>query len=299
MLKLSRISSDPILVPNPDHEWEAAAVFNCGAIYHDGQVHLIYRATNITSNGKQGKYINSFGYAVSENGIDFLRFKRPILTNDTPQELRGPEDPRIVRINDTFYMMYTGYGGRFNDDYRICLATSQNLKNWNRHGVMLDEPNKDASLFPEKINGKYVMFHRRTPNIYLAHSEDLINWNNHQVVMKVNPESTWENEKIGIAGPPIKTSEGWFLIYHGVNKEHKYSLGAALLDLNHPEKVIARQVEPILEPKLDWEINGYVPNVVFSCGHAVIDDEIFVYYGGADTQIGVANMPFSEMCNFK
>ena len=164
---------------------------------------------------------------------------------------------------------------------------------------MLDEPNKDASLFPEKINGKYVMFHRRTPNIYLAHSEDLINWNNHQVVMKVNTESTWENEKIGIAGPPIKTSEGWFLIYHGVNKEHKYSLGAALLDLNHPEKVIARQVEPILEPELDWVINGYVPNVVFSCGHAVIDDEIFVYYGGADTQIGVANMPFSQTCNFK
>ena len=119
MLKLSRISSDPILVPNPDHKWEAAAVFNCGAIYHDGQVHLIYRATNITSNGKQGKYINSFGYAVSENGIDFLRFKRPILTNDTPQELRGPEDPRIVRIMTHFIwctqamvdglMMTTGY----------------------------------------------------------------------------------------------------------------------------------------------------------------------------------------------
>lgn len=291
MIKLNRISQFPILKPDPNHDWEAGAVFNCAAIFHNGLIHMIYRATNISSNGSDGEYISHFGYAVSKDGINFNRLINPILSNDTPQEMRGPEDPRIVKINDKFYMMYTGYGGRFDGDYRICLATSTNLVDWKRHGVMLDETNKDASLFPERINGQYVMFHRREKNIWLAYSDDLMNWENHQLVMTFSPESTWQNEKIGIAGPPIKTGEGWFLIYHGVSKDHKYSLGAALLDLEHPYKVLARQSDPILEPHLDWEKDGFVPNVVFSCGQVVLEDEIFVYYGGADTQIGVAKMP--------
>ena len=299
MIKLIRMSQTPILSPTPSNRWEAAAVFNCGAIYHNGLVHMIYRATDVSSNGKDGKYINNFGYAVSTDGIHFNRLVNPILVNDNPQEARGPEDPRIVRINKTFYMMYTGYGGRFGGDYRICLATSQNLIDWKRHGVMLDEPNKDASLFPEKINGQFVMFHRRGKAIWLAESTDLDNWTNHRVVMVVKPESRWENEKIGIAGPPIRTPQGWFLIYHGVNKEKRYCLGAALLDLENPEKVIARQSETILEPELDWEINGYVSNVVFSCGHAVINDAVYVYYGGADTQIGVAKMFLEDIKRFR
>lgn len=296
MIKLERVSDSPILAPKPEHPWEAAAVFNCAAIYDNGLVHLVYRATDITSNGKEGVYINNLGYAVSTDGVNFNRLEKPILVNDVPQELRGPEDPRIVKINDIFYMMYTGYGGRFPGDYRICLATSKNLIDWERKGVMLDESNKDASLFPEKINGKYVMFHRRPPDIWLAFSDDLKNWHDHQLLMKVNPDSDWENEKIGIGGPPIKTPDGWLLIYHGVSKkERKYSLGAAMLDLNDPSKVIARQPEPILEPALDWEINGYVPNVVFSCGQAVVEDEIIVYYGGADTAIGAAKMNLKDI----
>lgn len=290
MIRLTRIKNTPILEPKPDHRWEAAAVFNCGAIYDNGLVHLIYRATDITSNGREGKYINNLGYAVSKDGVQFNRLENPILVNDVPQELRGPEDPRIVKIGDTFFMTYTGYGGRFDGDFRICLATSKNLIDWKRHGVMLDEPNKDASLLPEKIGGKYVMFHRRPPNIWLAYSDDLATWHNHALVMEAIPNSDWEAEKIGIGGPPIKTPKGWFLIYHGVSKQKRYSLGAALLDLDDPSKVVARQADPILQPELVWEINGYVPNVVFSCGQAILDNEIFVYYGGADTKIGVAKM---------
>jgi predicted GH43/DUF377 family glycosyl hydrolase len=295
MIKLKRYSDQPILTPNPAHNWEKAAVFNCAAIHHNGLVHLVYRATDITSNGQEGRYINSLGYAVSTDGLHFNRLENPILVNDVPQEARGPEDPRIVKISDTFYMTYTGYGGRFDGDYRICLATSRNLIVWKRHGVMLDEPNKDAALFPEKIGGRYVMFHRRPPDIWLAFSDDLKTWDDHTVVMKALPDSPWENKKIGISGPPIKTSEGWFLIYHGVSQESVYSQGAALLDLNDPTQVLARQTEPILIPELDWEINGYVPNVVFSCGQAIIDKEIYVYYGGADTAIGVATMKMSDI----
>ena len=294
-MKLERLSDKPILRPKVEHPWEASAVFNCGAIYDNGLVHMIYRATDIASSGKEGKYISRLGYAVSSDGLNFNRLEQPILSNDVQQELRGPEDPRIIKMGDTFYMMYTGYGGRFDGDYRICLASSRNLIEWKRHGVVLDEPNKDASLFPERIGGKYLMLHRRVPSIWLAYSDDLESWHDHRLIMEPVPDSPWECVKIGIAGPPIKTEDGWLLIYHGVGPNTRYCLGAALLDPQDPTRVIARQQEPILEAELDWEVHGHVPNVVFSCGHAVIDSEVFVYYGGADTAIGVAALDLNDL----
>jgi len=294
MIKLDRLSTKPILEPEKHNLWEAGAVFNCAAVYKDGLFHLIYRATDITSDGGRGKYINSLGYAVSSDGINFNRLERPILSNDVPQEARGPEDPRVVEIEGLYHMMYTGFGGRFPGDYRICYATSVNLIHWIRHGIVLDEPNKDASLFPERINGKYHLLHRRPPHIWISTSDELVGWTDHKVVMKVKPDSKWESEKIGIAGPPIKTEAGWLLIYHGVSEARKYSLGIALLDLEDPTRVIGRQNEPILEPELGWEISGHVPNVVFSCGQVVLGDEIHVYYGGADKAIGVAYLNKSE-----
>ena len=295
MIELKRHSNTPIFFLKKENQWEAASVFNAAAIYDNGLVHLIYRATDISSGGQKGPYINSLGYAVSKDGIHFNRLEQPILTNDVHQESRGPEDPRIVKIGETFYMMYTGYGGQFDDDYRICLATSKNLIDWQRHGVVLDEPNKDASLFPEKINGKYVMFHRRAPDIWIAYSDDLKHWENHTVVMRALPNSAWEAAKIGISGPPIKTSDGWLLIYHGVSRAHVYSQGIALLDLDDPTKVLARQAEPIMVPELEWELYGHVDNVVFSCGQVVLGDEIYVYYAGADNAIGLATMKLNEI----
>jgi predicted GH43/DUF377 family glycosyl hydrolase len=295
MIKLKRYSNQPLLIPKPENTWEASAVFNCGAVYFNELVHLIYRATDISSGGQEGAYTNCLGYAVSKDGIDFRRLEEPILSNDVPQEARGPEDPRIVKIDDTFYMMYTGYGGRFEQDYRICLATSQNLIKWKRHGVILDEPNKDASLFPEKIGGKYAMFHRRHPDIWLSYSQDLISWEDHTVVMSVVPDSKWENTKIGISGPPIKIKDGWLLIYHGVDHSRTYRLGIALLDLANPANVLSRQAEPILEPVLEWELFGHVNNVVFSCGQVILDNTLYVYYGGGDKVIGLATFPLSNI----
>jgi len=294
-MKLERLSHEPILKPNPAHNWEAAAVFNCAAIAHNGLVHMIYRATDITSNGTEGVYINNLGYAVSKDGINFNRLEQPILINDVEQELRGPEDPRIVRLDGKFYMTYTGYGGRFDGDYRICLASSDNLIDWERHGVLLDEPNKDAVLFPTKINGRYAMLHRRPPDIWIAYSDDLLHWDSHQAIMPALPNSSWENEKVGACGPPIETDDGWLLIYHGVSQDLHYSLGIALLDKDDPSQIIHRQQEPLMEPELDWEINGYVPNVVFSCGQVQLGDKLLVYYGGADTAIGVAQLDMRQL----
>lgn len=299
LIELKRLSQDPILAPNPEHKWEAAAVFNTAAVIHNDLVHLIYRATDITSNGSEGKYINSLGYAVSGDGIHFERYPEPIMINDIPQELRGPEDPRILWMDGKFHMLYTGFGGRFSGDYRISLATSTNLIHWERQGVMLDESNKDAAFLPEKVNGRYLMFHRRAPDIWIAFSDDLVDWEDHQNIMSPIPESNWESEKIGLAGPPLKTDQGWVIIYHGVGgNPRKYSLGIALLDPADPTRVIKRQSHPILEPELDWEVNGFVPNVVFSCGHVVLNDQLYVYYGGADTAIGVAAVPMEDINSF-
>ncbi|WP_434630745.1 glycosidase [Thermoanaerobacterium thermosaccharolyticum] len=294
MIKLKRLSDKPILEPVTEHEWERKAVFNCSAIYDNGLFHLIYRATDIGPHVKYGKYISRLGYAVSKDGINFMRLDKPVLSNDVEQELRGCEDPRIVKIDDTYYMMYTGFGDRTDEDYRICLATSKNLINWERKGVVLDEPNKDAALFPEKINGNYVMFHRRYPDIWIAYSNDLKNWFNHKSIIKPI-KGTWESSRVGVAGPPIRTKDGWFLIYHAADEDNVYRLGAALLDINDPSIVLARQKEPILEPELDWEKNGFISNVVFSCGNAVKGDDIYVYYGGADTVIGVAYLNMNDI----
>ena len=295
MIKLQRLSETPVLAAEKHNDWEATAVFNCAAVQHNELIHLIYRATDVSSNGKDGAYINSLGYAVSSDGLSFNRLKQPILINDVEQERRGPEDPRVTKLGDMFYMTYTGFGGRFDGDYRISLASSKNLISWKRLGVLLDEPNKDAALFPAKIGGRYAMLHRRPPDIWLAYSDDLLHWESHTPILQTIPGSTWESSKIGASGPPFRTDRGWVLIYHGVSKDHHYSLGIALLDLNDPSKILARQEDPILKPELDWEIHGFVPNVVFSCGQVIKDDQLLIYYGGADTAIGVAAVRLNEL----
>lgn len=296
MIKLERLSDKPILEPDPSRPWERAAVFNAAAIYDNGLFHLLYRATDIGCHPRYGEYVSSIGYAVSEDGIHFMKLDQPVLApGAVPQERRGCEDARLVKIGDTYHLTYTGFGGRFEGDYRICRATSRNLITWERHGVVLDEPNKNGALFPEKIGGRYVLLHRRYPDIWVAFSDDLKTWYGHTKILSPIP-GTWQDARVGIAGPPIKTRDGWFLIYHGARlADNSYRLGAALLDLHDPTRVLARQAEPIIEPELEWEKRGWIPNVIFSSGHALKGDDLYVYYGAADTVIGVAGMRLSDI----
>jgi predicted GH43/DUF377 family glycosyl hydrolase len=287
-MKLTRISEKPIFEPVIRNDWEKAAVFNCTGVYENGLFHMIYRATNIGGHKRYGEYINSLGYAVSKDLLNWHRYSKPILRNDVDQEIRGPEDPRVVKIEDKYFMTYTGFAGRFPGDYRICLATSDDLVNWKRHGVVLDEENKNAAFFPAKLNGEYFLLHRRKPDIWLCSSKDLKNYDNHKKIMSPIAESSWQNRRIGIAGPPVQHSDGWLLFYHAVDKKNHYRLGVALLDIDDPGKVLARQSTPVLEPELNWEINGYVPNVVFSCATLDHEDRYVVIYAGADTVIGAA-----------
>ncbi|MFC1528037.1 glycosidase [Candidatus Neomarinimicrobiota bacterium] len=293
-MKLIRMTEKPVLEPIKDHPWEKSAVFNAAMVHENGLFHMIYRATDIGGHDKYGRYINTLGYAVSKDLLTWHRHNKPILSNDVPQELRGPEDPRIVKIENTFYMTYTGFGGRALGDFRICMATSTDLINWKRHGVLLDEPNKNSAIFRENIDGRYCMFHRRHPDIWICFSDDLKHWEDHQKVMSPIPDS-WNQARIGIAGPPIKIDDGWFLIFHGVDENNHYRLGSVLLDYKDPSKVLFRQVEPIMEPELDWEINGFIPNVIFSCATVLHKDRVYCCYGGADTVIGMAYIDINDI----
>jgi predicted GH43/DUF377 family glycosyl hydrolase len=168
MIHLSRLSDRPVLRPRDSSPWEKGAVFNCAAYYERGLIHLVYRATDRPSAGEP--FISCLGYAVSSDGIQFNRLDQPIFRPQGSQEARGAEDPRIVKLERTFYMLYTGYSG---SDFKICCATSTNLIQWTRHGVVLDEQNKDASFFPERLDGRYLLIHRRAPSIWLTESPDL------------------------------------------------------------------------------------------------------------------------------
>ncbi len=282
---LERYPGNPILKPEPLHPWEALNVFNAAAVYQNNLFHMLYRAQG-------GDYVSSIGYAVSADGYHWLRLDQPVFPPSGEFELRGVEDPRLTYIDGKFYMVYVAYSP---SGILVSLAESENLIAWKRLGVILPgEVNKDAALFPEKINGRYCLLHRRPPDIWLAYSTDLVHWTDHQKVLSPRP-GAWDEVRIGIAGPPLRTDEGWLQIYHGVDRTNAYRLSAFLMDLADPTCVKARLAQPILVPEEPWEIKGDVPNVVFSCGQVVKDDTLFVYYGGADRVMAVATCSLTQL----
>jgi len=287
MVQLKRYPGNPILRPRPQNAWEGLNTFNAGVIFYNGLFHMLYRAQGVD-------YVSHIGYAVSEDGFNWSRLDKPVLSPANVFETRGVEDPRITFLDDKFYMTYTAYSPI---GVRVSLAESENLITWKRLGVILpDENNKDAAILPEKIHGCYCLLHRREPDIWLGYSDDLVHWGDHQMFMSPIPD-TWQHKKMGIAGTPTKTEDGWLLIYHAVDKSDVYRLGAALLDLKNPAVVKSRLNLPILEPSETWETNGDVSNAVFSCGQVVKDGTVYVYYGGADRVMAVATITLSELTN--
>lgn len=308
MIRLKRYSDNPIMERNIHSRWEQGGCFNAAVVDVDGTVHMFYRTTDKNSNGRECKdYCSYIGHAVSQDGIHFTKDPDYVLgPRPDSQYIRGCEDPRITLLDSRYYMLYTGYGARFSGDYRICMASSDDLVHWEEHGIVLDESNKDAALFPAKVDGQYMLLHRRAPHIWIARSDDLQSWHDHQILAKTHPDHPWEDCKIGIGGQPMLTEHGYILIYHGVSKAEKpfegrgsykqYALGIMLLDRDDPTKMIYRQEEPILVPELAWELSeGYVPNVVFSCGQIIRDDTLYVYYAGSDSAIGLATCSMQEI----
>ena len=290
-LKLTRSKKNPILTPTK-RGWENKLVFNPGVIQIENRIHLIYRA-----HGEDG--IGRLGYARLRN-IDEVeeRLPYPVFSPGEWFEPDGVEDPRLVVIGDRIYMLYAGMDkgmARVCESHISVSDFKETMWTWSRHRlilpIMVGVHNRNATYFPRRLDGRLAVLHRpmtMAENIWLSFSYDRIHWYDHKEILK-GRRFEWDDAKVGVAGPPIELEEGWLLIYHGVEaKTWIYRLGCALLDRHHPEIVLWRRDEPILEPMEDYELSGTVPNVVFSCGQAVIENKLVLYYGAADNVIGVA-----------
>jgi len=287
-LTLTRYPGNPLLVPSPLNAWETDNVFNAAMARHNGLIYMHYRAQGLDR-------ISRIGCAISSDGYHFNRLLEPVLAPANEFEAFGVEDPRITELDGVFYMLYTAYSPH---GTRVSLARSTNLIAWERLGVVLpDEDNKDAALFPEKIGGRYAMFHRRPPDIWLAYSDDLLHWTDHQIIMQPRP-GQWDSVRVGAGGPVFKTEWGWLNIYHGYNEDRVYCLGAALHDLDDPARILKRQDEPVLCPLGPFEQWGDVPNVVFTCGGIESEDAYHIYYGGGDHVMAVASVSKADVRAF-
>ncbi len=317
-LRLERHAHNPIISPNTKNPWEAFNTFNPAAIYYQGKVHLFYRA--------QGNdYISVLGYATSSDGLHVdERFEEPVYAptaqfevnnNLHPEDLSliyvsgggygGVEDPRITKLDDKFYLTYVAFDGTNPPRVALTSISEDNFLNrrwlWERP-ILISPPgvvDKSCVIFPEKINGKFVIMHRIYPNILIDFVDDLnfdgTKWLKGEYKIEPRPDF-WDSRKIGAGAPPIKTKYGWLLIYQSVGEQDssKYKVGAMLLDLKDPTKVLHRSKSAILEPDASYENNGFKAGVVYPCGAVVIDKTLYVYYGSADSYVCVATADLEE-----
>lgn len=301
-MKLIRHPDNPILLPDLTSDWECYNVFNPGVIYHKGLFHMLYRAQGLD-------WISRIGYAVSEDGISWNRMRQPVLQPVDGSDSRGVEDPRVIEIDQTFYMTYTAYGRDYpgkgepflGGGITPMIARSANLITWERLGTLVQgEDNKDHVLFPRKINGRYAILHRRRPQVWIAYSDDLRSWPEETMAPLYGPrlDNWWDNESVGSNGAPIETKHGWLCLNHAYDKSHIYRIGVILLGLEDPTQVIHRPKEPIFWPEELWELRGDVPQVVFSNANPVVNGTVYVYYGGADHVIGLATCALDELLDY-
>ena len=308
--KMHRPVDEPILRPILDHPWESTYVLNCAAVRLDGTVYILYRAFGDDE-------ISRIGMAWTKDGCHIDgRLDEPVFVPEQEYKSRGCEDPRITVIGDKLYMLYTAYDGKLAQIAMASITKDAFLERdwhaWKRLGLGFPGvPNKDAVLYPEKIDGKYAVYHRIDPNMWISYLDTLtcpFPRTGHKVVIGPRAGMMWDSIKIGAGAQPLKTEFGWLNVYHGVDYLRYYRLGVLLVDEDDPAEVLYQSPNPVLEPEADFELGKgegvyWVPRVVFTCGAVpgqdkdVLgeDDEILVYYGAADTVIGVARAKISEL----
>ncbi len=303
---LRRYKNNPLLEPIAGSKWESKYVLNPGALRIEEKVYLFYRAVGEDD-------ISCIGLAITDGYKVIKRLPEPIFSPQIPEEKMGCEDPRLVMIGERVVMLYTAYDGNIAQIAAASISVADlrngNYTNWRREGLAFKNIwDKDAIIFPEKIDGKYVIYHRIEPSIWITYMKEIKFplTENHAIIVGPRPGRMWDSLKIGAGAQPLKTRYGWLLIYHGVDYNYVYRLGVLLVDLNNPQKIIYRSPNPVLEPEEDYEVGAsgaWVPNVVFTCG-AVADtdkeilddeDEILVYYGAADTSIGLATARLKDL----
>lgn len=245
-------------------------------------------------------YLTSISHlrvARSKDGHHFTVDPQPALFPDNPSEVFGLEDPRVTEIDGVYYIAYKSIEP---NGITSSLATTTDFVHFEKKGIIFVPENLDVCIFPEKVNGRYAAIHRPVPrmigapNMWLSYSHDMIYWGDHHFLMGVQP-GKWDGGRVGGGAVPFKTERGWLEIYHAATPGDVYCLGAALLDLDEPHKVIARSQQPILVPEAPYETNGFFGNVVFTCGAIVDGDRLDVYYGAADTVMAAAEFSVSEI----
>lgn len=305
--RFERYEGNPVLEPDASHPWESKSVFNPAAqLCLDGKVRLFYRATSEDDT-------SVFGYAESRNGYKISkRLSDPayVPREDFEKKIRpgnsGCEDARFTKIDERLYMLYTAVDAL--NPPRVAMTSIEGRDFMEERFDRFSKPvlispsgidDKDACLFPEKIDGKYVILHRIQPSIDINRFDDL-DFDGETRFLTHHPfvfprKGMWDSKKVGISSVPLKTKKGWVLLYHGVSDDSVYRVGVLLLDLKNPEKVLARSRYPLFEPEEPYEKEGVVPNVVFPCGSVIKDGKLFIYYGGADRVIGVATLPLRKL----
>ncbi|MFN0081243.1 MAG: hypothetical protein ACKVOM_01895, partial [Ferruginibacter sp.] len=328
-----------ILLSPTTSDFENDGVLNPAVMQDGSTIHIFYRAV------RKGNY-STVGYCRLDGPLTVVeRRETPLMIPEFEYESHGVEDPRIVKIDDLYYLTYTAYDGV---NAVGALAISTDLKQFEKRGIIvpqltydefkryaesnahlnekyerfhvhnniINNPDKKMFLwdknvifFPRKINGKLFFLHRIRPDIQIVCINRLEELNrafwehyflhfNENIVMC----SIYKHEVSYMGGgcPPIETAEGWLLIYHGVHdtpEGYVYSACAALLDLENPQKELARLPYPLFKPEMDWELKGYVNNVVFPTGSALFGDNLYIYYGAADKHIGCACVSLNELVN--
>jgi predicted GH43/DUF377 family glycosyl hydrolase len=287
-----RFEGNPIITP-ADVSPKVNAIFNPAATIFDGETLLLARVEDRSG-------MSNLVVARSSDGLtDWTVEPRRGIRADPQrfEERWGIEDPRITRIDGTYYVVYTGYseGGPL-----ICLATTTDFESFQRHGVLMPPEDKDAALFPLRFGDRWALIHRPVPttvgfsaHIWLSWSPDLRYWGDGQILLHARAGGLWDANKVGLGPPPLQTDQGWLICYHGVRVTASgsiYRAGLALLDLDDPCNVLGRTDEWVFGPKEPYERGGDVPGVVFPSGWVLDEDgdTIRLYYGAADTVIGVA-----------
>ncbi|WP_299111316.1 pesticidal protein Cry7Aa [uncultured Winogradskyella sp.] len=338
---MTLVTKHGVILKKTNNSFENLGVFNPAVMQEGNTVHLLYRAV------RNGNF-STIGYSKLEGPLKVVkRLIEPVFFSETPEEFQGVEDPRITKIDDTYYLSYAAYDGI---NVFGAYATSKDLKTFERQGIITPKFtfeeyseliknnyekisihhtlfydlycryklerlmkgkiyvwDKNIIFFPKKINGKFAVFHRLFPSIQILYFNDpseltvafwetyISNLRQHIVLQ---PKYKHESSHIGGGCPPIETDLGWLVIYHSVENHTKhliYHASAVLLDLNDPRKVLGRLNKPLFSPTESYEKVGYVNNVVFPTGTALFDDELYIYYGAADSCVAVASVNINTL----
>lgn len=251
---------------------------------------------------KGHNYLSTISHLRLVCSDDGIHFHEPedfptLIYGKGPLETYGIEDCRVSLIDGVYCLTYTQVS---ENGVGVGLMRTRDWRNLSREGMILPPHNKDCALFEERINNQYFCLHRPSGLglggnfIWIAASNDLLHWGQHHCILRTR-EGWWDSVRVGAGASPIRTEKGWLEIYHGADKNHRYCLGALLLDLNDPARVLARSHDPIMEPAEAYELTGFFGNVIFTNGHVVDGDEVRLYYGASDEVICGASLSIDEI----